>query len=355
MPNTGKKIYQFLKQINVTTGLPTGVRKPNTIGDPDYVQPVIDYIKCPITTWEGADASCIKVKTCPEGYTLSPDGLTCTKIETANPVVQDTPIHAAISQNVAYSSNGMKIYNPGYSITGDGANTLTTLNAYWINPSNTSLILGPMNRNGIWVDNNGDGIVDPLQAGKKLEVSFNFISAIQKTYFIGIGGDNKFKITINGIVIVDRTDIISDNFRYWNVYPVVLNAGYNLISFAGEGDGSVSDCLAAEIYENTQAQITAATQDSDLTLRFRTRDLRGGVLQLTQCPPGYQSITVGGAVVCQKVSQVGSLLLNTGQKAFTNRRRLLGGVADGYTEPNANPGGIGPYIPPVTDLTSCPI
>lgn len=48
MQNTGKKIYPFLKQIDTTTGLPTGLIKPNVIGDPDYVPPTLDYTICPL-------------------------------------------------------------------------------------------------------------------------------------------------------------------------------------------------------------------------------------------------------------------------------------------------------------------
>lgn len=46
---------------------------------------------------------------------------------------------------------------------------------------------------------------------------------------------------------------------------------------------------------------------------------------------------------------------NTGYKAFANRRRVVNGVPDGYVEPNNPTGGIGPYIPPVYDITSCPL
>lgn len=50
MPNTGNKIYSTLTQYEVVTSIPTGATKPNTIGDPDYVPPVLDSILCPTTT-----------------------------------------------------------------------------------------------------------------------------------------------------------------------------------------------------------------------------------------------------------------------------------------------------------------
>lgn len=48
MINTGLKIYQTLEQYDVNTGQATGITKPNTTGDPDYVAPVEDILMCPI-------------------------------------------------------------------------------------------------------------------------------------------------------------------------------------------------------------------------------------------------------------------------------------------------------------------
>lgn len=46
--NTGLKIYRWLKEIDLNTGLPTGARKPNLPNDPDYISPTIDMNNCPI-------------------------------------------------------------------------------------------------------------------------------------------------------------------------------------------------------------------------------------------------------------------------------------------------------------------
>lgn len=51
--------YQLLEQYEVTTGLATGVYKPNLIGDPDYVAPIESDL-CPVrvTKWIGAEPYC---------------------------------------------------------------------------------------------------------------------------------------------------------------------------------------------------------------------------------------------------------------------------------------------------------
>ena len=48
MSNTGFKAYTNLEQYYLDNGIATGVTKPNTIGDPDYVAPVLDLTFCPL-------------------------------------------------------------------------------------------------------------------------------------------------------------------------------------------------------------------------------------------------------------------------------------------------------------------
>jgi hypothetical protein len=60
MSNTGVKIYRFLKEVNIVSGLPTGLVKPNVSSDPDYVAPVADYATCPIEFWRPINGECEK-------------------------------------------------------------------------------------------------------------------------------------------------------------------------------------------------------------------------------------------------------------------------------------------------------
>lgn len=66
--NTGVKRYTLLRQYDSATGLPTGVTKANTVGDPDYVPDVIDYVHCPITSWQPAFPFCVTVSGVNTGY-----------------------------------------------------------------------------------------------------------------------------------------------------------------------------------------------------------------------------------------------------------------------------------------------
>jgi hypothetical protein len=239
---------------------------------------------------------------CQEGYTLSPDGNSCSRIEIVPPDSQEVAVLAAESANDVYSEFGTKIYEPGFDVAGEGANTeIPSPHPFWSNPDSQAPH-GPMNRNGIWIDNDSDGVRDALTPGAQLTVTFTLNSPTQKLYYFGIGGDNKIKLVVNGVVIVDKTNIIDLNFKWWHVYPVLLNAGPNLTSITGEGDGSVQDSMAMEIYDNTEQELLDATGYGDLTVLFRTADLVGGTLQITNCPAGYQPVNTGdGNWVCQRV------------------------------------------------------
>jgi hypothetical protein len=248
---------------------------------------------------------------CPEGYELSDDGTTCTWIEEAPPESQEEPVHAAISQNGVYSQYGMRVYDSGFNGSGNGpATEVLYPNSFWSNFDGSDTA-GPMNRNGIWVDNNNDGIRDPLTAGAQLTITFALNSSSQRVLYFGIGGDNKIKLVVNGVVIVSKQIIDPDNFKWWHVYPVLVNAGANLVSLTGEGDGSIQDSMAMEIYDNTPEEIAAALDYTDLTVLFKTEDLRGGVLQITNCAEGFQPVNTGGNWVCQKVHTVPSVPIDT--------------------------------------------
>lgn len=55
---TGKLVYSTLTEYDTFTGLPTGLTKPNSVGDPDYVPPIFDSVSCPASVgWRGVESS----------------------------------------------------------------------------------------------------------------------------------------------------------------------------------------------------------------------------------------------------------------------------------------------------------
>lgn len=64
MANNGEQGWTILEQYNPDTGVPTGLEKPNTIGDPDYVPPITNLTACPLpTAWrvKSSSAYCVQV------------------------------------------------------------------------------------------------------------------------------------------------------------------------------------------------------------------------------------------------------------------------------------------------------
>ena len=316
--------------------------------------PVTTTTTLPVVTWQPATKRCETQKGCPAGYTLSPDGTNCTKVEDIAPTSQEAPINAAPSTNTVYSQYGTKLYLGTWDALGNGDATVLS-HDYWKNNVPYAETKGPMNKNGIWIDNNGDGIRDALVAGAKLNVSVKILSSSAKDFFIGIGGDNQVKLTVNGTTIVDKNQPANDhNFKWWHVYRIPFRAGDNIITVTGTGDGSTQDSVAMVIYENTAAELQAAVSDATLNIRFKTADVRGGVIRITNCPAGYQAINDGGVWKCQRILSQPAAVVNTGKQIVDTRRRLVNGVADGYIEAN-DQDGEGPYFPTVMNMTECPV
>jgi len=241
---------------------------------------------------------------CNPGYTLSPDESYCYKINTTAPTVIQSDICLAPSQRIEYTSIGTRIYNPGFGTDLAGSYTsLSTVTQWKSNSSST----GPMNREGIWVDTDCNGTKDPLTAGQVLQITVQISSSVAKTVYVGMGGDNTFRLDVNGITIVDRDSSFSfDNFYYWHVVPVNIPSGISYFNFRAVGDGSVNDAFAAAIYNNNQTQLSSATSDASLDILFKTSDYIGEHIDIATCPVGYFLDTAGGSgsyICVQRVTQ----------------------------------------------------
>ena len=217
--------------------------------------------------------------TCSEGYTVTNDGLGCYKVTTTAATLIDTVQPGTGSGNGAYGDFGVVMYNLNdYNISGGtvsgtyaydgryfGSNaSMTASEIFWSNR---------MNYNGVWVDGNST-YVGTLSFCTTINV------ATTKTYYIGIAGDNEITIKVNGTTIVNQpsggttvggTTNPTNNFKYWHVYPYTLNAGPNIIELSNTNLGSVGD-YAAEIYDNTLAELTGATSTGEISVIFSTGD-----------------------------------------------------------------------------------
>lgn len=217
-----------------------------------------------------------------------------------------------------------------------------------------NLIDSRLNASAIWSQ-------DAVPDGEYIGFSRKVVASTSKVVFVGIAGDNVVKIKVNGVLIVDITNIDGGpNFNFWNIYPITLLQGDNFIEVYGMNqDGPAG--FGAEVYDMTEAQLIAATQESDLNILFSTQSTVGENFNLGQtqgysCPTNWFLDASGsGDPVCTQILTQAPISVNTGQKEFLTRRRLTNGVPDSYEEDNINGTGIGPYFPPIEDTANCPL
>jgi hypothetical protein len=341
--NTGFLVYATRQRL--TNGVLDGYSEANSIagGLGPYFPPVKDTTTCPppaaTVTWEGANPECQK-----DTETIA------ATVTNAGYCVAPSPLGST------YGTSFTRIYKPGFSNSsielvsapaGDVEAELSTPNQ-WKNTafSNT----GPCNRSAIWIDSDCNGTKDALTAGVQVTIPFAYTNAgAARRVYVGVFGDNEFTLKVNGVIIA-QTDGTSSvqNFDIFHVFPVDIPAGqtsyFNLI---GQGDGTVNDALGMIIYDNTAAELEAATDDSTLTILFNSISLVGSSIDVATCPAGYNLDNTAGVFSCKRVGTD-----NTGTVIYNQRCRLLNGVPDGYCEPNADDAN---HVPPSVDTGLCPL
>ena len=250
---------------------------------------------------------------CISGYTLSSNGQYCYRILTQTPTVVNNNQTGTGANNSAYGSAGFLIYKQdGYQSNGfpnGDPNLSTSYDVFGINTYANTTVLnfwkGRMSASGIWKAGDTQYGTTPLSLCAVINVASNGY------YYIGTGGDNGITIKINGPVVGTRTIITQPyldgrDFIYWHIYPVYLYAGQNIITLANTNESGSDGCFAAEIYQNTLAQLIAATSTASLTRIFTTQTYRtGGINQLSNycsnwscADPTYTYNPVSG--LCEK-------------------------------------------------------
>ena len=246
---------------------------------------------------------------CPDGYTWTPvDSETCQVTLVTGATAPSSPYTVSAQTYQTYSELGTRIYNTtNFPTNGSGSTTQYTFlnspsNTLWRNAS-LNTVDGPLNRCAIWTDQESGG--NWLPTGKWIGFTDCLTGLFDgKTYYVGIAGDNHFRLRLDGDIIVDTRETNSPYlpsndraFKIWNVYPVVIGSGdhnlelfgYNNSSFAGFG---------CEIYDNTFEELTGATSLSDINIIYSTSGQTSfTIVQNTDgsydsegytCPDGYQ-------------------------------------------------------------------
>ena len=275
-----------------------------------------------------------------------------------------------LTGNTAWSTSGTLIYQPSYNIDGSGTPYLwadplpPTTGNIWDNtiPDSTE---GPMNRSAVWYngstyDSRWIGFSDCLTA-----------TTATKTYYVGVGGDNEYKIILDGVLLLNTengTLTKPSKFGYWHIYPVFIEQGQHILEIYGKNyDYGSPGGIGAEIYDNTLSELGLAQNLSDLNIIFSTSAYTEATIVQNNngnyqsfgysCPTGYvysecdnacvrYELCYSGSCECLEleVSQI-DLDLATGNTGANERLNgavgvniaVCGGVPD-FTQLYYNPG-----------------
>ena len=254
---------------------------------------------------------------CPEGFTATNDGGACYRVLTSTPTSIENLLVGDGGSNSAYGMYGVKIYNEndyntvGNSISGNLAYSgYTTAYGSPDTTPNESFWAGRMNQINVWVDGNTTWPNPNYPDYVSFCATFNLTTT--KTYYIGVAGDNDITVKINSVTLINQADNSPvDNFRFYHIYPVTLDAGPNIVEIENWNRSSVGS-FAAEVYDDTLATLTGVTNANGLNIMFSTGDyLPGGPLAGEgfctnySCPAGYTLDTTDPEnPVCKKIEYV---------------------------------------------------
>ena len=189
-----------------------------------------------------------------------------------------------LSPNVQYNYFGALVYNAGWQANGVGSfSRINPSVPFWINPS-MNLTDGRMNAESIW--NN----VIPVPSQQQVGFVFSYFSPAGGTVYMGLSADDVPTVYLNNNILVsfditamglNIASILGPSyndgkqaFSFWHIFPVQLAPGWNLFQFQNYNN-VLNGGLGVELYNNTAAQILAATGYNDLDLLFGSASYAG--------------------------------------------------------------------------------
>lgn len=243
---------------------------------------------------------------CPEGFTLNSITGLCERREELEPTCGPSYYTAGPgAKSVNYSVNGARFYEnatlrpfplshtSAANIEDAAAAPLNLVSTVATAPWNTRL-----NDVGVW----NSAANTPYNEWIGFTACLELVE--EKTYYIGIAGDNYVRFSLNGTLVFESSNGSLDAFRNWFMIPLTLPAGTNIIELEGLNLGLIA-AFGAEIYDADLATLSAMTLPAqiDAVTVFSTGNVIGSTFDLgeqsgCQCPEGYSLSTCQGFTVC---------------------------------------------------------
>lgn len=162
----------------------------------------------------------------------------------------------------SYGTYGVKLFNSGYTVNGVGSFISwkasdaggTYAGTFWANPLG-SYTDGRLNNTGFWSAESPNSLA-------KGTLNFTASVASTGTYYLGIGCDNKTSVYLDNELILFQ-DTNSENYAYWNIYPITLTSGSHNFKLLGINNddnptGNTPGLMGIEIYNNTSTEISSS-------------------------------------------------------------------------------------------------
>lgn len=199
---------------------------------------------------------------------------------------QDTSVSICFSpsKNKVYTSFGALIYSSisdtlaspiDSSLTTPIVNNIT--DSFWTSNydenSEASSSLGRLNNCGVWPCGGCNESQQCSPGQTWVGFSKYVYIPVSDTFFIGMGGDNQEKITIDNVPFYSLIQSswyeanvypIDDRpFNYWHIFPKYLTQGYHIINIQGwNADNGTDASFGAEIYHLTRHQLYTINDSS---------------------------------------------------------------------------------------------
>jgi hypothetical protein len=269
------------------------------------------------------ETACIKSATT-AGYTPDPSDL--------------YEVEDAVS-NIQSCLYGTLFFDSGYSLCGSGVAVASVPSGtYWANTT-LSTTNGPYNREAIWTDLPADKPYDTW-----LGLSYCTLTGTtdMKTYYIGIGAVNNFKVVLDGVEILDTTAgpciTGTQSLTTWRVYPISVGVGSHIIEYYGYNYGNPGG-VGFVIYDKDLSSLTASTTDVAAGVIYNSNSEIGNNFEFCQdlsgdylisgytCPVGYTYSVCLGTCVKFNYCELTPILTDTPSLFYYQDNILLSGTS----------------------------
>jgi hypothetical protein len=242
---------------------------------------------------------------CPDGYKLveSPPGVFfCEKKDYTAVSKESSLLPLTAVQDTAWGFGNPSLYSPGWNIGGWGGNG--SFGSGYTKLTNTWWRLIPAPASKLGRVNQIAKSVSTI-VGEWFSFTTNICIEETKTYYFAIAADDFFRVRLDGNLILDPANIdfpqwqvnqygppgtLNEeriSYMYLHIYPIQLTRGGHTLQIEYL-DMSNPGMIAAEIYDNTAAELIAATGPSSLNIIWSTQNETFiESIKSISCPPGY--------------------------------------------------------------------